>query len=230
MSLELVVLLVILALVAYLVVRFHVTLAKFVPGKAGDFLDDFKLNNSNLTGDHVVQAVQAVGSAVAQSVQAVSSAPAAPAPIDWSQYATVQDAILRLQGKGLGVDQIIAQWTSAHPGSDPTHVDTPSGTRDTSPLWTAFDGHACRVTSQPGVPMTFSVNVGKPFTLSVSEAGSNTAPGGSMTLTAVREGTQVATITKPFAQAVDLPVPVGDAVVTAVYDKVSTFDVTVRQG
>lgn len=66
---------VILAAVLYLIIRFHVSLSKLVPGKAGDLLDDFKLNNSNapvLTGDHVVQVTQAVGQAVAQAVAAVS--------------------------------------------------------------------------------------------------------------------------------------------------------------
>ena len=75
MSLELVVLGLILVLVAYLVVRFHVTLAKFVPGKAGDFLDDFKMNGSNVDHAAIVQA--AVGGAA--NVVAATHPPVQPA-------------------------------------------------------------------------------------------------------------------------------------------------------
>jgi hypothetical protein len=60
-------------------------------------------------------------------VAAVIGSPSSPAPaaIDWSQYPTVQEAILRLQGHGLGVDEITAGWAAAHPGSDPSAVPAP---------------------------------------------------------------------------------------------------------
>jgi hypothetical protein len=154
--------------------------------------------------------------------------PSTPAPVNYSQYATVQEAILALQGK-VGADEVTRNWAAAHPGSDPTKVADPTGVRDTSPTWTAFDGHANRASFQPNTPVTFSVNVGKPFVFSLSECP-GTDPSATMTITATRNGSQVATISRHFGQAVDLSVPVGDAVLTAVSDKVTVADATIRQG
>lgn len=76
MSPELIVLCLILAAVVYLVIRFHVSLSKLVPGKAGDFLDDFKMNGSNIDHAAIVQA--AVGGAA--NVVAATHPPVFTAP------------------------------------------------------------------------------------------------------------------------------------------------------